>query len=138
LKKSTLCKRAATSAGTPWKACTVFNPPIGLQYVRIDFAIVEYSHAEWYAVIGGFVVSRIEDFRVQGIYLFADFGTGKIWELAGDLSEYLDAHLLMTSGSTSAPSGETRRVNSSGGFGGPGAAGSVELKRPRSGDCFCR
>jgi glucose/arabinose dehydrogenase len=58
-----------------------FNPPSGCNMTGLVLPIIEYSHAEGDAVIGGYVYhgSRLPGLR--GMYIFGDFGSGRIWSL---------------------------------------------------------
>ncbi|HYL92043.1 MAG TPA: PQQ-dependent sugar dehydrogenase, partial [Alphaproteobacteria bacterium] len=58
-----------------------FNPPSGCNTTGLVMPIIEYSHAEGDAVIGGYVYhgSRLPGLR--GMYIFGDFGSGRIWSL---------------------------------------------------------
>src|SRR5256885_862504 len=58
-----------------------FNPSSGCNQSGLILPIIEYNHSEGNAVIGGFVYHGSNIPSLQGIYFFADFGTGKIWEL---------------------------------------------------------
>jgi glucose/arabinose dehydrogenase len=58
-----------------------FNPPSGCNMTGLALPITEYSHQEGNAVIGGFVYHGANIPALRGAYLFADFSTGKIWEL---------------------------------------------------------
>jgi glucose/arabinose dehydrogenase len=43
--------------------------------------VAEYSHAEGDAVMGGYVYRGARYPAMQGLYVFGDYGTGKIWTL---------------------------------------------------------
>jgi len=75
-----------------------FNPASGCNQSGLVLPIVEYSHSEGNAVIGGFVYHGPSIPSVQGIYFFADFGTGKIWELKETSPNNWTRTLLMTTG----------------------------------------
>ncbi len=54
------------------------SPPAGAQFVM---PVAEYSHAEGNAVIGGFVYRGQSLPAWQGVYLYADDGSGLLWGL---------------------------------------------------------
>lgn len=58
-----------------------FNPPAGCDMTGLILPIAEYSHQEGDAVIGGFVYHGANIPALRGAYVFADFSTGKMWEL---------------------------------------------------------
>jgi len=63
------------------EASHCFNPPSGCNTAGRILPITEYSHSEGNAVIGGFVYHGSAIPALQGVYVFGDFGTGKIWGL---------------------------------------------------------
>ncbi len=63
------------------EASHCFNPPSGCNTAGLILSITEYSHSEGNAVIGGFVYHGSGIPTLQGVYVFGDFGTGKIWGL---------------------------------------------------------
>src|SRR6185312_9864269 len=63
------------------EASHCFNPPSGCNTAGLILPITEYSHSEGNAVIGGFVYHGSAIPALQGVYVFGDFGTGKIWGL---------------------------------------------------------
>ncbi len=75
-----------------------FNPSSGCNQSGLVLPIVEYNHSEGNAVIGGFVYHGPAIPSLQGIYLFADFGTGKIWELQETSPNNWTRTLVMTTG----------------------------------------
>ena len=58
-----------------------FNPPSGCNTAGLMLPIVEYSHAEGDAVIGGFVYHGAAIPALHNNYVFGDFSTGKLWRL---------------------------------------------------------
>jgi glucose/arabinose dehydrogenase len=58
-----------------------FNPASGCNMAGLTLPIAEYSHAEGNAVMGGYVYRGAAIPSLQGLYVFADFGTGKIFTL---------------------------------------------------------
>jgi glucose/arabinose dehydrogenase len=58
-----------------------FNPPTGCNMSGLILPIAEYSHAEGDAVIGGYVYRGSNIPALEGMYVFGDLGTGKIWIL---------------------------------------------------------
>jgi glucose/arabinose dehydrogenase len=58
-----------------------FNPPSGCNTAGLTMPIAEYSHAEGDAVIGGFVYRGASIPSLQGLYVFGDLDSGKIFTL---------------------------------------------------------
>jgi len=54
------------------------TPPAGLELVP---PVAEYSHAEGISVIGGVVYRGAKLPELQGMYLYGDYGSGRIWGL---------------------------------------------------------
>jgi glucose/arabinose dehydrogenase len=77
-----------------------FNPPTGCNMSGLILPIAEYSHAEGDAVIGGFVYHGSNIPAVQGMYVFADLGTGKIWTLQETSPNVFTRTLVATTGKT--------------------------------------
>ncbi len=71
------------------------NPPAGMVF---DFPIAEYDHASGGCSITGGVVYRGPSFPDwQGVYLYGDFCSGKIWGLVRDASGTWQNQLLFES-----------------------------------------
>ena len=58
-----------------------FNPATGCNMTGLALPIVEYSHSEGNAVIGGYVYHGTSIPSLQNAYVFGDLGTGKVWGL---------------------------------------------------------
>ena len=58
-----------------------FSPPSGCNQAGLTLPIVEYSHTEGSAVIGGFVYRGQDLPSLRGTYIFGDFGSGTVWGL---------------------------------------------------------
>ena len=54
------------------------SPPAGMKFVM---PVAEYSHDLGNAVIGGYVYRGINLPSWQGVYLYGDYGSGKVWGL---------------------------------------------------------
>jgi glucose/arabinose dehydrogenase len=54
------------------------SPPAGMQFVM---PVAEYSHDYGDAVIGGYVYRGKNLTAWQGVYLYGDYGSGKVWGL---------------------------------------------------------
>jgi glucose/arabinose dehydrogenase len=54
------------------------SPPAGMKFVM---PVAEYSHDLGEAVIGGYVYRGVSLPAWQGVYLYADYGSGKVWGL---------------------------------------------------------
>ncbi len=57
--------------------------------------IVEYSHREGQAVVGGYVYRGTELPDLEGLYLFGDFSAGKIWTLKENFRDDWELELLL-------------------------------------------
>jgi glucose/arabinose dehydrogenase len=77
-----------------------FNPTTGCNMSGLILPIAEYSHAEGDAVIGGFVYHGSNIPALQGMYVFADLGTGKIWTLQETSPNVFTRTLVATTGKT--------------------------------------
>lgn len=75
-----------------------FNPPSGCNTAGLILPVAEYSHAEGNAVIGGFVYRGAKLPSLSGLYVFGDFGTGKIFTLQETSPNVFTRSLLMTTG----------------------------------------
>jgi glucose/arabinose dehydrogenase len=54
------------------------SPPAGIKFVM---PVAEYSHALGNAVIGGYVYRGVSLPAWQGVYLYGDYGSGRVWGL---------------------------------------------------------
>jgi len=71
-----------------------FNPPNGCSMSGLSLPIIEISHPEAEAVIGGFVYHGTAVAGMQGMYIFGDL-SGKIWSLTeGPAGTFTRALLL--------------------------------------------
>ena len=84
------------------EASHCFNPPSGCNTAGLILPITEYSHSEGNAVIGGFVYHGNGIPALQGVYVFGDFGTGKIWGLQETSATWTRTLLASTGKSISA------------------------------------
>jgi glucose/arabinose dehydrogenase len=77
-----------------------FNPPSGCNMTGLMLPIIEYSHSEGNAVIGGFVYHGSNIAALKGMYVFGDLGTGKIWTLQETSPNMFTRGLAATTGKT--------------------------------------
>jgi glucose/arabinose dehydrogenase len=77
-----------------------FNPPTGCNMTGLMLPIAEYSHSEGDAVIGGYVYHGSNIPTLQGMYVFGDLGTGKIWVLQETSANMFTRTLVATTGKT--------------------------------------
>jgi len=77
-----------------------FNPSSGCNMTGLTLPIAEYSHSEGNAIIGGFVYRGQSIAGLQGVYVFGDLGTGKIWGLQETSPNKWTRTLLATTGKT--------------------------------------
>ena len=75
-----------------------YSPSTGCNQSGLTLPIIEYSHSEGNAVIGGYVYHGSSITSLQGTYLFGDFGTGKIWGLQESSPNTWTRTLLATTG----------------------------------------
>jgi glucose/arabinose dehydrogenase len=83
-----------------------FNPPTGCNTTGLTLPIAEYSHSEGNAVIGGFVYHGSSIPSLQGMYVFGDLGTGKIWVLQEASPNVFTRTLVATTGKTTSSFGQ--------------------------------
>jgi glucose/arabinose dehydrogenase len=74
-----------------------FNPPSGCNMAGLTLPIVEISHPEAIAVIGGFVYHGTAVAGMQGMYIFGDL-SGKIWSLTESPANQFTRALLASPG----------------------------------------
>ena len=74
-----------------------FNPPSGCNMTGLSLPIIEISHPEAIAVIGGFVYHGTAVAGMQGMYIFGDL-SGKIWSLTEAPANTFTRSLLATPG----------------------------------------
>jgi glucose/arabinose dehydrogenase len=85
-----------------------FNPPTGCDMTGLTLPIAEYSHAEGDAVIGGYVYHGSSIPTLQGMYVFGDLGTGKVWVLQETSPNVFTRTLVATTGKTVSSFGQDR------------------------------
>lgn len=61
-----------------------FSPPSGCDQTGLELPVVEYSHALGASVTGGHVYRGASAPELEGLYMYADFGSGRIWTLEYD------------------------------------------------------
>jgi glucose/arabinose dehydrogenase len=74
-----------------------FNPPTNCNTAGLSLPIIEISHPEAVAVIGGFVYHGSALAGAQGMYIFGDL-TGKIWTLTENPPNTFTRTLLSSPG----------------------------------------
>jgi glucose/arabinose dehydrogenase len=74
-----------------------FNPPSGCNMAGLQLPIVEISHPEAEAVIGGFVYHGTAVASLQNQYIFGDL-SGKIWSLQENPANTFNRTLLLIPG----------------------------------------
>ncbi len=79
------------------EALHCFNPPSGCNTAGLSLPIIEISHPESIAVIGGFVYHGTAVAGMQGMYIFGDL-SGKIWSLTESPANTFTRTLLASPG----------------------------------------
>ncbi len=78
------------------EASHCFRPLEGCDTSALTLPVVEYSHAEGCAVIGGYVYRGTASPALFGSYLYADICTGNLWALERDDTGGWEQSLLTT------------------------------------------
>lgn len=73
-----------------------FNPSTGCNTTGLVIPVAEYSHSFGCSVTGGYVYRGSVYPRMQGIYFYGDFCSGRIWGLSGGPSAWQNDLLLDT------------------------------------------
>jgi glucose/arabinose dehydrogenase len=74
-----------------------YNPPSGCDSTGLIGPVWEYDHSVGYSVTGGYVYRGCCVPELAGKYIYADYGTGRIWSLAYDgVSPTVNTELLDT------------------------------------------
>ena len=97
MKKLILCRKAATTDGTSWKATIASIRPAAAIWRDYTLPITEISHPEGEAVIGGFVYHGQAIPAMDGMYVFGDLN-GKIWALTENPANTFTRSQLMDTG----------------------------------------
>jgi len=61
-----------------------YNPPSGCNQTGLEMPVWEYDHTLGYSVTGGFIYRGLEIPELTGAYIYADYGSGRIWSLRYD------------------------------------------------------
>ncbi len=77
-----------------------FNPPSSCNTAGLTMPITEYSHSEGDAVIGGFFYRGSNVPSLQGLYVFGDLSSGKIFTLKETAPGVWTRSLLTNTGKT--------------------------------------
>jgi hypothetical protein len=92
---------AAGGANYGWRlteAAHCYNPPSGCSFAGVTLPVAEYGHVGGNCSITGGFVYRGRDFaRLSGIYLYADYCSGRVWGLRNGASGW-EAQELMQPG----------------------------------------
>ncbi|MDZ7626550.1 MAG: PQQ-dependent sugar dehydrogenase [Ignavibacteriaceae bacterium] len=68
----------------------------GCNYPEYIFPVWEYSHSEGYSITGGYVYRGVNVPELFGKYIYADYGTKKVWALTYDGITPPSNQLLLT------------------------------------------
>ena len=79
-----------------------YEPSTGCDRTGLTLPVWEYSHDLGISITGGFVYRGTLASSLEGRYVFADYGTGRIWALAGDgpevqVEEIMNTNLAISS-----------------------------------------
>ena len=79
-----------------------YEPATGCDRTGLTLPVWEYSHDLGISITGGFVYRGTLVSSLEGRYVFADYGTGRIWALAWDgataqVEEIMDTSLAISS-----------------------------------------
>lgn len=83
-----------------------YNPSTGCDTTGLTLPIVEYSHTEGKSITGGFVYRGKKQPRLNGVYLYGDYVTRKIWGLKYENGQILDNRLIAENPSSISSFGE--------------------------------
>lgn len=72
-----------------------YEPSEGCDETGLELPIVEYDHSQGNSITGGYVYRGSTVPSLVGSYLYADFGTGKIWALEYDGENQTNNTLLL-------------------------------------------
>lgn len=73
---------------------------------RYDLPIIDYPRSEGTTVVGGYVYRGSAIPNLAGAYLYADFGSGRLWMLRYDGNAVSDQRLLLETGNSISSFGE--------------------------------
>jgi len=114
-----------------------FNPSTGCQTAGLSDPVAEYDHTLGNSITGGYVYRGSAVPGLVGRYVFADFGSGRLWHIPNDAAPTQPATGALDTNFTIATFGEgndgemyftsythgtIQRITGSGGGGGPGVA----------------
>jgi glucose/arabinose dehydrogenase len=74
-----------------------YNPTAGCSTAGLTLPVAEYDHNQGCSVSGGYVYRGPTYRRMQGVYFYGDYCTGRIWALARDGGTWQTQQLLDTS-----------------------------------------
>src|SRR5512140_1840167 len=72
-----------------------FNPATGCSLAGITPPVAEYSHASGCSITGGFVYRGRDFARLNGIYFYSDYCSGRVWGLRNGASGWETQELLV-------------------------------------------
>jgi glucose/arabinose dehydrogenase len=61
-----------------------YNPSSGCNTTGLELPVWQYGRSEGYSVTGGFVYRGTRNPELTGLYVYGDYGTGRIWSLRYD------------------------------------------------------
>ena len=72
-----------------------YSPRTGCDRSGMRMPVAEYDHSAGISVTGGFVYRGKDIPALRGLYLFGDYGSGRIWGLPGDVNQLARYELLL-------------------------------------------
>jgi uncharacterized repeat protein (TIGR03806 family) len=73
-----------------------YSPSSGCNQAGLTLPVAEYDHTQGVAVTGGYVYRGTEVPALQGLYIYGDYGSGKIWALVQGNNQYSAMQLIDT------------------------------------------
>jgi hypothetical protein len=72
-----------------------YNPPSGCNQTGLTLPVKDYTHSVGISITGGYVYRGLARPELNGAYVYADYGSGRIWMLRYDGSNLTADSLLL-------------------------------------------
>ena len=89
-------------AGIAWKACSAIPRAPAAIVMDLTLPVHEYPRSGGISVTGGFVYRGRRYPELQGMYIYGDYGSGRIWGIRRTGNGWENRELLRTPSSISA------------------------------------